>query len=74
MKNKMAVNNSDIKQTNIKCTFQAIGIINSPFSKIKQVPLQQSAATGIRGKIVLIKEFQDGLKGLTGFSHIILLY
>jgi tRNA-Thr(GGU) m(6)t(6)A37 methyltransferase TsaA len=51
-----------------------IGIIYSPFSDPKDMPIQPASALGITGKVVLEPEYQEGLKDLDGFSHIILLY
>ena len=38
------------------------------------MPIQPASALGITGKVVLEPEYQEGLKDLDGFSHIILLY
>jgi tRNA-Thr(GGU) m(6)t(6)A37 methyltransferase TsaA len=54
--------------------YNPIGIIRSPFKKVEGVPIQPSQAKGIKGIVELRKEFEDGLKDLDGFSHIILLY
>jgi tRNA (Thr-GGU) A37 N-methylase len=55
-------------------SYEAIGIIHSPFSGIKNVPIQPAAASGIRGTVEVFAEFAAGFKDLEGFSHIILLY
>jgi len=52
---------------------QSIGIIRTPFKSSTDVPIQ-SIKSGIQGYIELSEEFRDGLKSLSGFSHIILLY
>jgi tRNA-Thr(GGU) m(6)t(6)A37 methyltransferase TsaA len=57
-----------------KISYQPIGIIHSPFKDIKGMPIQSAGAKGIKGTIELGHEFAAGLKDLTGFSHIILLY
>ncbi len=60
---------------NIKAVkYNPIGIIHSPYKRIEGVPIQPSAARGIKGTIELKKEFIDGLRDLEGFSHIILVY
>ena len=51
-----------------------IGIIHSPFKDTKGMPIQPSAAKGIKGTIVMQQDYVKGLKDLDGFSHIILLY
>ncbi|MFO8037748.1 MAG: tRNA (N6-threonylcarbamoyladenosine(37)-N6)-methyltransferase TrmO [Anaerolineales bacterium] len=55
-------------------TYQPIGIIYSPFKDITGVPIQPSAAVGVRGRVEIQSRFQPGLKDLEGFSHVILLY
>jgi tRNA-Thr(GGU) m(6)t(6)A37 methyltransferase TsaA len=57
-----------------KIIYKPIGIIHSPHKEIKGVPIQPSSAKGIQGEIELFEEYQDGLKDLNGFSHIIILY
>lgn len=54
--------------------YRPIGIIHSPFSDIKGMPIQPSGAEKVAGSIEIYPEFADGLKDLDGFSHIILLY
>lgn len=51
-----------------------IGIIRTPHSDIAGMPIQPSAAEGIRGYIELFCEYKDGLKDLEGFSHATLVY
>jgi len=58
----------------LEITYHPIGIIYSPFKDIEGVPIQPSAAQGIKGTIKIKEEFIDGLKDLDGFSHIILVY
>jgi tRNA-Thr(GGU) m(6)t(6)A37 methyltransferase TsaA len=55
-------------------SYQPIGIIHSPFTNTKNVPIQPAAADGVRGTAEIRAEFAAGLKDLEGFSHIILLY
>lgn len=50
-----------------------IGVIHSPFKTVKDMPIQSYRSKRI-GKIEVFKEFEDGLKDLEGFSHIIILY
>jgi tRNA (adenine37-N6)-methyltransferase len=57
---------------NIKYT--PIGIIHSPFKTREGVPIQPAGAVGVKGSIILKRKYIAGLKDLTGFSHIILLY
>ena len=57
-----------------KVTFNPIGIIHSSFTKTEGMPIQPSAAKGIKGKIKLNEEYTNGLENLDGFSHIYLIY
>jgi len=57
-----------------KITYQPIGIIHSPFKTLKNMPIQPSAAAGIRGSVELMPQLSDGLDDLDGFSHIYLIY
>lgn len=54
--------------------YKPIGIIHSPFKEPKGTPIQAVAATNIKGKVEVFKEYEEGLKDLEGFSHIILIY
>lgn len=53
---------------------QTIGIIYTPFKKIRDMPIQPIAAEGIKGHIEVFPEFSKGLTDLDGFSHITILY
>jgi tRNA-Thr(GGU) m(6)t(6)A37 methyltransferase TsaA len=55
-------------------TYRAIGIVHSPYRKTRGTPIQSTAAQGIEGSIELLPQYSEGLEGLEGFSHIILLY
>jgi tRNA-Thr(GGU) m(6)t(6)A37 methyltransferase TsaA len=55
-------------------SFRPIGTIHSPFKKIEGMPIQPSAAKGIKGHIIIREDFVEGLCDLDGFSHIYLLY
>jgi tRNA-Thr(GGU) m(6)t(6)A37 methyltransferase TsaA len=57
-----------------KLIYLPIGIIHSPHKEVEGTPIQPSSAKGIKGEIELFEEYQDGLKDLDGFSHIIILY
>ena len=60
--------------TDISMEYTPIGTIRSPHTSLAGMPIQPPGAAGIRGTVELLPEFQDGLKDLDGFSHIILLY
>jgi tRNA-Thr(GGU) m(6)t(6)A37 methyltransferase TsaA len=54
-------------------TLRPIGVIHSPFADKNLTPIQPSRSQAI-GAVELFPEFAEGLDGLEGFSHIILLY
>jgi tRNA (adenine37-N6)-methyltransferase len=53
---------------------QPIGIIHTPHTDVKNMPIQPIAADGIQGYIELFPEYVEGLKDIEGFSHLTLLY
>lgn len=55
-------------------TYLPIGIIHTPFVSVDGMPIQPTAALGIRGSIVLGEQFGAGLRDLDGFSHLTLIY
>jgi tRNA-Thr(GGU) m(6)t(6)A37 methyltransferase TsaA len=54
--------------------FEPIGIIRTPFTDPRDMPIQPSGAAGVKGTIELRGDLAAGLKDLDGFSHVILLY
>ncbi len=50
-----------------------IGIIRSPFTEPKGMPIQPTFSQAI-GRVEVLPEYADGLQDLEGFSHIILIY
>jgi tRNA-Thr(GGU) m(6)t(6)A37 methyltransferase TsaA len=57
----------------MKIEIEPIGVIHSPFKKRHETPIQPSFSDAM-GKVEVFKKYEDGLKDLEGFSHIILLY
>jgi tRNA-Thr(GGU) m(6)t(6)A37 methyltransferase TsaA len=57
-----------------KIQYRPIGIIHSPHLKPGGTPIQPCSAKGIRGTVEVYPRFQEGLKDIDGFSHLILLY
>jgi len=51
-----------------------IGIIHTPHTDVKDMPIQPIAAEGVKGYIELLPEFVAGLKDVEGFSHLTLFY
>lgn len=58
----------------MKIEFEPIGIIHSPFTELKGMPVQPPGAAEVNGTVEVFEDFRPGLKDLEGFSHIILLY
>ncbi|MBN1695307.1 tRNA (N6-threonylcarbamoyladenosine(37)-N6)-methyltransferase TrmO [candidate division WOR-3 bacterium] len=54
--------------------YKPIGIIHSPFKKLQGIPIQPTAAKGIKGTVQILPEYVGGLKDVEDFSHIILIY
>jgi len=54
--------------------YKPIGIIHSPFGEPAGTPIQPVAAEGVRGTVEVFPEYADGLRDISGFSHIILIY
>jgi tRNA-Thr(GGU) m(6)t(6)A37 methyltransferase TsaA len=54
--------------------FQPVGVIHSPHQELVGMPIQPTAATGVKGTVVIDPLFQEGLRDLEEFSHVILVY
>ncbi|MCK9239718.1 tRNA (N6-threonylcarbamoyladenosine(37)-N6)-methyltransferase TrmO [Desulfocurvus sp.] len=55
-------------------TYRPIGHFQTPHKHIKGMPIQPTGAQGIKGTILVLPEFREGLKDIEGFSHLIVLY
>lgn len=53
---------------------QPIGIINTPFTNLEDMPIQPRGAAETIGTIRVDEQYVEGLADLDGFSHIYLLY
>jgi tRNA-Thr(GGU) m(6)t(6)A37 methyltransferase TsaA len=55
-----------------------IGIIHSPFKKKEDIESNKYADSrgfdSIQGELEMFKEYEDGLKDVEGFSHVIVLF
>ena len=58
----------------MKIEYHPIGIIHSPFTELSGMPIQPTGAAGVEGTVEVFPKYNDGLKDLEGFSHIIMLY
>ena len=55
-------------------SYTPIGTIHSPFIEPAGMPIQPAGAAGIRGTVLIDDQFRGGLRDLSGFSRIILIY
>lgn len=55
-------------------TFYPVGIIHSTYKKTEGMPIQPASAPGSKGTVEIFHEYEDGLKDIEGFSHVILIY
>ncbi len=51
-----------------------IGIIHTPYRDPKGMPIQGTFKKRVKGRIELFRRYQEGLKDIEGFSHLILIY
>ncbi len=51
-----------------------IGIIHSPYRDLADMPIQPAGAPGVAGTVAVDEKYQEGLKDIDGFSHLILIY
>ncbi|MFH1051343.1 MAG: tRNA (N6-threonylcarbamoyladenosine(37)-N6)-methyltransferase TrmO [bacterium] len=58
---------------NKKIEFNYIGIINTPFINLENMPIQPKASEAI-GKITIFDEYIEGFDSVSLFSHLFLLY
>ena len=54
--------------------YKAIGIIRSPYQSLSGMPIQPAGAEGVAGTVEIDAQYREGIKDLSGFSHIILIY
>ena len=58
----------------MEITYRPIGVIHSPFTDLKGMPIQPTGEASAPGSADVFPEFAEGLKDLEGFSHVILIY
>lgn len=58
----------------MEITLTAIGIIHSPYLRAEDVPAQGALELRGEGSIEVFPEYAEGLDGIEGFSHLIVLY
>lgn len=54
--------------------YTPIGVIQTPYQTIEEMPIQPSGAETAVGQVVVEPDYIDGLADIDGFSHLILLY
>ncbi len=54
--------------------YRPIGVIHTPHKQGEGTPIQPRGAEGVKGKVEVYEKYEEGLKDLKGFSHIILIY
>lgn len=57
-----------------KITMKPIGVIHTPYKTTKDMPIQGAFDEKTTGEVELFQEYEEGLKDLEGFSHVILIY
>lgn len=57
----------------MKIEYKPIGLVQTPFKDLQEIPNQPFKSKGVHGIVEVYSEFQEGLRDLDGFSHIILL-
>jgi tRNA-Thr(GGU) m(6)t(6)A37 methyltransferase TsaA len=57
---------------------KSLGIVHSPFKKKEDIDSKKYADSGgfdsVYGELEIFKEFEDGLKDIEGFSHLVVLF
>ncbi|MEA3437327.1 MAG: tRNA (N6-threonylcarbamoyladenosine(37)-N6)-methyltransferase TrmO [Thermodesulfobacteriota bacterium] len=51
-----------------------IGIIRSPYKEAKDIPIQGKFERVVIGTVEVFPKYQEGLKDIGGFSHLMLVY
>ena len=59
---------------NEEIKIKSIGIIHTPYKEPKGIPIQGRFEKAVIGQVEVFSEYTEGLKGIEGFSHIILIY
>ena len=55
-------------------TYKPIGVIRTPYKEPSGIPIQAKVAEKTESTIDIFPEYVEGLKDLSGFSHIMLIY
>lgn len=55
-------------------SLKSIGLIHSPYTTEEEMPIQGRFRPEVSGEIEVFEEYEEGLKDIEGFSHLIILY
>ena len=55
-------------------TYRPIGTIHTPFTDLREMPVQPAGEASAPGVVEILPEYAPGLRDLAGFSHVILIY
>ena len=58
----------------MKISYEPIGIIHTPFENKIDAPIQGFYSPESKGKVEIFPQYSAGLKDISGFSHLILIY
>jgi tRNA (adenine37-N6)-methyltransferase len=58
----------------VDIVMRPIGTIHSPFAEKEDTPIQGAFEPDALGQVEVFEEFEEGLKDIEGFSHLMLLY
>src|SRR5581483_11641219 len=69
-----------MRESRVRCiaeamfTPRAIGFANTPYKDTKQIPKGLGVKHAAEGVLTVLPEFEAGLKGVEGFSHLFVLW
>jgi len=58
----------------IQIMYKSIGIIHTPFKEQVNTPIQGIFSPDGKGEVEVFPQYTDGLRDISGFSHLILIY
>ena len=54
--------------------FSPIGVVHTPHELPEKTPIQPRYAQGVKGRVEVFAEYEEGLADIEGFSHVVLVY
>lgn len=67
-------NEGEKLETQTTFTFTPIGVLRTPYKEKSGVPIQGAFAAGSDGEAEIFEAYEEGLRDVEGFSHLILIY